>query len=103
VRVSLPDPPPEIQLGMTASVEIPGETSAAGRKAALVPLSAIFQTGEQAGVWLVRDGRVRLRQVTTAAFNENQVLVTSGLAEGDVLVTAGVHKLHEGQAVRPVE
>jgi hypothetical protein len=45
---------------------------------------------------------VSLHPVTVAAFNENQVLVTSGLAEGDVLVAAGVHKLYEGQAVRPV-
>jgi RND family efflux transporter MFP subunit len=99
-RVSLPVPPPEVQLGMTASVEAAQVSAAAGRKVALVPVAAIFQTGGQPGVWLVKDGRVRLSSVTVGEFNENRVEVTSGLAEGDVLVVAGVHKLHEGQSVR---
>lgn len=99
-RVSLPFAPPEVQLGMTASVETAPAASSAGRKVAFVPVTAIFQTGGQAGVWLVRDGQARLVPVSVGEFSENRVEVTAGLAEGDVLVVAGVHKLHEGQAVR---
>jgi multidrug efflux pump subunit AcrA (membrane-fusion protein) len=99
-RVSLPFAPPEVQLGMTASVETAPGTSLSGQKVALVPIAAIFQAGGQAGAWLVRDGQARLVPVTVGGFHENRVEVTAGLAEGDVLVVAGVHKLHEGQAVR---
>ena len=97
-RVSLNAPPPEVQLGMTASVRLTPETSA--RRAALAPLSAIYQTGGRPQVWLVKDNQVSLKAVTVEDFDENQVLITEGLGEGDVIVTAGVHKLHEGQTVR---
>jgi hypothetical protein len=33
-------------------------------------------------------------------FREDGVSITSGLAEGDVVVTAGVHKLRAGQKVK---
>ncbi|UQZ87896.1 efflux transporter periplasmic adaptor subunit [Deltaproteobacteria bacterium Smac51] len=97
VRVSLSDPPDKVQLGMTASVKSSGQ---GGAMVAVVPTTAIFQSGEKAGVWLVKEGRVSLHPVTLGDFDENRAVVTEGLAGGDVLVTAGVHKLHEGQEVR---
>ena len=98
-RVSLPDPPRTVQLGMTASVVIaPGAQGEP--RVALVPLSAIYQTDGQTRVWLVKNGQVALTPVTTRDFDDNQVIVTEGLADGDILVTAGVHKLRDGQTVR---
>ena len=98
-RVSLPNPPAEVQLGMTASVTAAGDLNDS-QKVALIPVSAIYQTDDQARVWLVKDGRVILQAVTAMSFDENQVIITDGLDDGDVLVTAGVHKLREGQEVR---
>ena len=97
-RVSLDSPPPEVQLGMTASVRLTPETTA--RQAAVAPLSAIYQTGTKPQVWLIKDNVAHLTEVTVEEYDENQVLITGGLSEGDVIVTAGVHKLHDGQAVR---
>ena len=97
VRVSVPAPPPGMALGMTASVRVAG-AKRPGTSVTL-PLSAIYQTGEVPCVWLVRDGKVTLREVSVESFGANEALVT-GLGDGDVVVTAGVHKLHEGEEVR---
>ena len=66
---------------------------------AILPMSAIYQTGDVPEVWVVNDGKVSRRQVKTEGFNDNKVKVT-GLKDGDVVVTAGAHKLLDGQAVR---
>ena len=50
-------------------------------------------------MWLVGDGKVTLREVSVESFGSNEAIVR-GLESGDVVVTAGVHKLHEGEEVR---
>lgn len=99
VRIGLLNPPETIKLGMTASVI---SSNSSQNTAATLPLSAIYQTGDQPQVWVVEGDVVHLRQITVAAFGDNQVLVTAGLADGDIVVVAGVHKLREAQAVRLV-
>lgn len=54
-------------------------------------------------VWVVKDGVVNLQIVTVEAFGDNKVRVTSGINNGDIIVTAGVHKLRAGQKVRLLE
>ena len=97
VRVSVPAPPAGMELGMTASVRVPGAKAA--KAEATLPLSAIYQTGEKPHVWLVKDGKVGLHEIAVVSFGANEARVT-GLSDGDVVVTAGVHKLHEGDEVR---
>ncbi len=97
VRIQLINPPAELKLGMTASVS----TAVAGSSAsAHIPLSAIYQTGSTPSVWLVKNGVVTLREVKLGNFGDSSVQVLSGLNDKDVIVTAGVHKLKEGQKVR---
>ena len=107
VRVSVPNPPAGMQLGMTASVSFAqtavdtddsGSAVAAGT--AVLPLSAIYQSGDDPQVWVVGDDHtVSLKSVQVEDFGDNQVLV-HGLEASDLVVTAGVHKLHEGEQVR---
>ena len=98
VRVGIQKPPPEIKLGMTASVAVGSNTKQLS--AIYIPLSAVYQNNNTPAVWVINDGVVILRPVTLGAFGDNQVQVSSGLTDGDVIVTAGVHKLREGQKVR---
>jgi membrane fusion protein, multidrug efflux system len=49
-----------------------------------------------------KSSRVALRQVAVGQYREDGVTITSGLAAGDVVVTAGVHKLRPNQLVRHV-
>ena len=95
VNISLPNPPDGMQLGMTATV-----ANGTEEVAAVLPLSAIYQTGDTPQVWVVgKDKTLSLKDITVQDFGDNSVKVT-GLTKGDVVVTAGVHMLSEGQKVR---
>ena len=87
------------QLGMTATVAN-GSEQAAAEDTFVLPLAAIYQTGDTPQVWVVgKDKTLSLKDVTVQDFGDNTVIVT-GLSRGDVVVTAGVHMLSEGQKVR---
>ena len=99
VRVAIPEPPEGMQLGMTANVSIKGADNA-GAEGAVLPLAAIFQDGDTPQVWVVdEDNKLTAKAVTVENLGDDKVLVT-GLNATDLIVTAGVHKLHEGQTVR---
>lgn len=95
VRIALADAPADLPLGMTARVRL-GTQAEVG---AVLPLSAIYQTGDEAQVYIVEDGVVHLCPVTVTAFRERDAVVT-GLPQNAVVVTAGVHRLHDGEKVR---
>lgn len=97
VRISLINPPAEINLGMTAAVTA---ISPGSQQAAFIPLSALYQTGDTPNVWVVENDVVHLRPIKVGRFEDNQMEALEGLQNGDVVVTAGVHKLQEGQKVR---
>ncbi len=99
VRITLVNPPETIKLGMTASVQISG-TGAKNQAALEIPLSAVYQTDGSAGVWVVNNEIVSLKHITVGDFGNAKIQVLSGLTPGEIIVTAGVHKLREGQKVR---
>jgi len=100
VRIRVADAPKEMRLGMTASVNLKGAAS----KAVKLPLSSIYQIDKQPQVWIVgSDNTVQLRAVQVGTFAENDILVLSGLTEGERVVTAGVNRLVAGQTVRLLE
>lgn len=99
VRISLLKVPPEVKLGMTATVTVSG----AGQQAAVyIPLSAIYQEKDSPSVWVVNSDVVNLRPVTLGSFGDAKVQVLAGLNTGDLVVTAGIHRLREGQKVRTI-
>ena len=97
-RLTLLNAPPEVKLGMTAAVEIADSPN--GPVKALVPLSSIYQTNNSPCVWVVKEGVVQLRPVQTGAFRDASIEILSGVENGEVIVTAGVHRLREGQKVK---
>ncbi|XEY16072.1 efflux RND transporter periplasmic adaptor subunit [Azospirillum sp. HJ39] len=98
-KIALSDPPPTVQLGMTATV-----TAAAGHGSSVVrlPLGALTQHEQAPAVWVLSapDNRLELRPVTVAAYAGDLALIGGGLKDGERVVTAGVHKLDAGQKVR---
>jgi len=65
-----------------------------------IPGSALFQKDGKAAVWLVdKDHTVELKPIAVQRYQGDSVVVGSGLAQGDVVVTAGVQKLLPGQKV----
>ena len=102
VRVSLKDADPLLPLGMSATVRFPsGAPGAPGTKRLIVPLTAIFQKGNQPAVWKVgADSTVTLQSVSVAAYTDGGAVVTGGLAGGEQIVAAGVNLLTAGEKVR---
>lgn len=100
-RFSVVDAPEFIGLGMTATLAFERPDAQA---VAEVPLSAIFQRGTQPAVWVVdRDqGTVELRAVTIARWRDDSAAIASGVKDGELIATAGVHKLEPGQKVKPM-
>jgi multidrug efflux system membrane fusion protein len=99
VRVSILNADDSIRIGMTANVAFIG---AAASDEIAVPLSALYQQGDKTGVWLVGAGnKLSLTPVTVVKYRENAAIVKGSLKTGDVIVAAGVHKLREGQVVKP--
>ena len=94
-RIALTDAPADLPLGMTARVRL----GASVQDGVSIPLSALYQTGDTAQVYVVEDDTVHLVPVTVTAFRTNDALV-AGLPQGARIVTAGVHQLHEGEKVR---
>ena len=98
IRVALINAPPEIKLGMTATVTI--ANSGNQQSVTYIPLSAIYQTSDTPSVWVVNEDVVHLKPVKVGTLGDGKVAVSEGLNAGDRIVTAGVHKLREGQKVR---
>lgn len=86
------------QLGQTASVRLSTAAVAGGIR---LPSAAVFEQQGSSHVWLLepRTMTVAARAIEIAGAEGNQLLVTSGLAAGDEIVTAGVHVLSPGQKV----
>ena len=62
-------------------------------------MAAIYQIGNKSQIWVVEDGKAKLKDILVKSFDGNDVLV-NGLNVDDEVVIAGVHKLREGQNVR---
>ncbi|MDI1287844.1 MAG: efflux RND transporter periplasmic adaptor subunit [Reyranella sp.] len=101
-RFSIVDPPEFIGLGMTATLSFERPDAV---EVAEVPLAAIFQRGTQPAVWVVdrTSGAVELRPVTVARWGNDTAAILSGVKQGELIATAGVHKLETGQKVKPVQ
>ncbi|WP_427501780.1 efflux RND transporter periplasmic adaptor subunit (plasmid) [Methylomonas sp. MED-D] len=91
-----------VALGMTATVQV--ETPSANPSARL-PLTALTTFKDQPTVWVVDPDAqsVKPRSVTLAGYDSTAVTVLGGVAEGEQVVTAGVHKLIANQKVRLLE
>ncbi|MFD1623372.1 efflux RND transporter periplasmic adaptor subunit [Azospirillum griseum] len=98
-KITLANPPPGVQLGMTATVTA---TLERGGLVARLPISALTQRDQKPAVWVVGspNDTLELRPVAIAAYAGDLAIVADGLKAGERVVTAGVHKLDAGQKVR---
>lgn len=85
--------------GMFADVTFFTDVS---RNAIVVPTEAILTSGGSQYAFIVEDGAARYVEVSTGLTGNGVTEVTSGLSEGQQLVTVGQAYLHEGDLVRVV-
>jgi membrane fusion protein, multidrug efflux system len=103
-RVSILSPSTKVaasvKMGMTANVQFGLNTSSTFVK---VPLTALFQDKGITSVWIVENGVVKLVPVQLGGVSGNDLLIASGVTDGQVVVTAGVHLLKPQQRVTILE
>jgi len=100
-RVTLTQTSPDVALGMTARVRFAANKRSDGL---LIPLTAIFQQGKNAAVWIVAaDRTISLRPVQVAAYRDDGAVITGGLMAGERIVSNGVHRLAAGEKIRIIE
>jgi RND family efflux transporter MFP subunit len=106
VKVSILDHDPRILPEMGAKVDFlePPKPAASGDAAARasirVPSTAVRSDASGSYVWLVRDGRLTKRTVTTGPVSGGFLEVRSGLSGGEQLLVSGVEKPEEGMKVK---
>ena len=88
-----------VRLGQTATMLMELPQVAGVTK---LPLSALREAQGRSAVWLVDRASmtVKSQDVKLAGADGNEVVIASGLAPGQIVVTAGVHVLSPGQKVK---
>lgn len=98
VRVGLSDTPEAMRLGST----VIGRVTLASSPEIAIPATALTNFNRQPAVWIVDQDKktVSTRNVEVLRFDPATVIIAQGLNPGEVVVTAGVQALHDGQEVR---
>jgi RND family efflux transporter MFP subunit len=98
VKVTLKDTPSSILFGMS----IGGRWKGNSALVVTLPLSVLFEKDGAPAVWVFdqQSGSAALKPVIVARYEADTVIIASGLAKGDMVVTAGINSLREGQKVR---
>lgn len=86
----------EIKAGMFGELKLKTE---AGQSGILIPAGAILGSDLSPQVYLVKGGKAALQNIQIEKRLQDQVLVRSGLHEGDVLIIGGLINIFEGASV----
>ena len=86
---------------MPLGAAVIGRISLAARQLHALPSSALTRSGDSPAVLVFdREARVlRARPVTVERYEGERVLIAKGLADGDIVATAGLNKLRDGETV----
>jgi RND family efflux transporter MFP subunit len=86
----------KIKSGMFGKVRL---KSTDNEKYIIIPASAIVGSNIQPQIYLVKDGKAILKDITISTRFQNKALVSDGLTEGDVIITNGFINLFNGANV----
>jgi membrane fusion protein, multidrug efflux system len=95
-KISIPNAPPEVRLGMTATVRF---ITKADKNLIRLPLTALLNEKNQTSIWVIENGAVKSVPVQVGGVMGNEVVIASGVNAGQMIVTAGVNTLRAGQKV----
>lgn len=102
IKLDVINPDVYMRLGMTATVEIDEYHP---QPVVTLPLTAIYYEKQAPLVWVIniKDMTVQPVKVTLGEYQDNSIIITSGLKAGQWVVTAGVNKLRPGQKIKLLE
>jgi RND family efflux transporter MFP subunit len=98
VKVGLDNPPDTMRLGST----VIGSVTLSPEPVVSIPGTALIQIDGKPAVWVVNPATniVVAQPVNVVRYDSSSVIISSGLKDGDIVVTAGVHALRPGQQVK---
>ncbi len=100
VVVEAPQNGTKLRAGMSAILKVTAQTGEEAQ-ACVIPVTSVFASNEQMFVWVYNNQQVTKREVELGAIlSDNEVTVERGLTANDVIVSAGVNYLHEGEQVK---
>ena len=99
IRAQVGNQDTTLRPGMFARVRLITKESA---DAMVLPEQALVPQGSEQYVFKVQDGKAARVKIETGQRRDSKVEVLSGLAPGDLVVTAGQLKIREGSTVRVV-
>jgi RND family efflux transporter MFP subunit len=109
VRADFLEPAPGLRPGMTAEVRFSISPRASGVvefEGFMIPIAAALAEADNRFSAFVFDpdtSTLQKRPIRTGGVSDNDVAVLEGLEEGDIIATAGVSFLHDGQQVTLVD
>jgi membrane fusion protein, multidrug efflux system len=99
VRALINNDDTRLKPGLFAQVELVLERKP---DALLIPEQALMPAGDKQYVYRIEDGKAVRAEVTTGEREDAMVEITSGLAAGEQIVTAGQMKIMDGSMVQPL-
>lgn len=98
VKVTLHNPPRQMRFGAS----VVGRLKHVTAPVVVLPGSALFDTQGKSAVWIYdkSSSQVHLKTITIARYGSDSIIVHEGLVAGEIVVTAGVNRLREGQKVK---
>ena len=99
-RIALPNPDLALKAGMVANVSF---VAARNRGALIVPRGAIASTDNGTAVYVVADGKAKLRPVTVGLQTQNDAQISGpGIVKGTSVITQRPDALQDGSPVKVV-
>lgn len=99
VRARVPNPERRLRPGLFARVRLTISENAA---ALLVPEQAIVPQGDSSFVYVIEAGTAVMRKVEIGQRKGGLAEITSGLKDGDTVITAGMQKIGPGAPVMAI-
>lgn len=98
IRILLDNPGQKLLPGMVAKVML--RDADVAEAPITLPVKAVQQaTDKSLFVWVVKDGRAHRQTVCIGKTNGNRIAISSGLAQGETVITEGYQKVGEGTPV----
>ncbi len=90
----------KLRAGMTAKLEV-YKSSEETNSSCVVPVTSVFSKAAESYVWIYKNNQVVKRPVELGQIlSTDEIIIKSGLHENEIVVTAGVNYLHDGENVK---
>jgi RND family efflux transporter MFP subunit len=99
-EIQLPNPDGLLKTGMKAVLSLPRREA---HEVFLVPKESVFEVNGQSYVYTVGAGKARPKAVTKGLEQDGQVVISSGLEIGEVVIVAGREHIRPESRVRVSE